>query len=69
MINVKNIPYFKTAQSCSQLTTKLLQAITLTAASEFEGILSDWKIQACCIKDTSSSATKAQDNLHMSRAQ
>ena len=42
---------------------------SLTAASEFEGILSDWKIQACCIKDTSSSAIKALDNLHMSRAQ
>ena len=29
MINVKNIQYVKTAQSCSQLTTKLLQAIAL----------------------------------------
>ena len=42
---------------------------SLTAASELEGILSDWKIQACCIKDTSSSAIKALDNLHLSRAQ
>ena len=65
----ENIQYDKTAQSFSQLTTKLLQAITLTAASELEGILSDWKIQACCIKDTSSSAIKALDNLHLSRAQ
>ena len=50
-------------------TAKISNYSSLIAASEFEGILSDWKIQACCIKDTSSSAIKALDNQHMSMAQ
>ena len=54
MINVKNIQYFKTAQSCSQLTTKLLQAITLTAASQFCLTGKALKIQAALL-----------DNLHI----
>ena len=41
----------------------------MSRAQLVEGILSVWKIQACCIKDTSSSAVEALDNLHMSLAQ